>query len=298
MIGAQFDARIYRLLARRRAQAARHWPAGMQWIDTPAGRVRVYDSGGDRPPVLFVPDGPCVIEHYHELIDLLAEDARVVCLDLPGFGFSAPAADYGHRLHEGARVIAAVLDTLALERTTLALSCVNGFYALAAARLARARVHALVLCQTPGLDAMRGWTRRVVPSPIATPLLGQLLNYASRHRIATAWYRTAVADRKQQPDFTRISRNALRQGGCYCFAGVVQGMLATAEDDPLLQPLPDLPVTLIWGRRDRSHRHTDPRSLHALCPHADIVTWDDVGHFPELEAPQAYAELLRARLPS
>lgn len=295
MIGARYDALVYRALRGRRERAAAHWPDAMRWHETSAGNLRIFDSGGDAPAIVLAPDGPCVIEHYDRLIDLLRPDFRVVIFDLPGFGFSAPGKDYGHRLDEGARAVVAVLEHLDLRDATLALSCVNGFYALAAAHLASARVARLVLSQTPGMDAMRRWTERTVPSPVATPLLGQVLNFASRHRIVTGWYRVAVADDAHQPPFIRTARQALRQGGCYCFAGVVQGMLATNDADPLLQAPAGLPVTLIWGGSDRSHRRTDPASLLRHCPQAEIVRWEHAGHFPELEAPEDFAALLRAR---
>lgn len=296
MIGARADAWLYRGLAGRRRRAARAWPDEMRWIDTAAGPVRVRDTGGDRPPVVFAPDGPCTVEHYDRLVDLLRDDFRVVVFDLPGFGFSAPDAGYGHRLEEGGRIVVAVLEALELPPATLALSCVNGFYALAAARMAPGRVVRLMLCQTPDTTAMKTWAARTIPSPIETPVIGQLLNYFSRRRLARIWLRMAVADSAQRPPFLDTADGALRQGGCFCLAGVVQGMLSTRDDNPLLHVPPSVPVTLVWGRADRSHRRTDPQSLRAHCPHLDVVTFDEAGHLPDLEAPERYAALLRDRL--
>ncbi len=44
----------------------------------------------------------------------------------------------------------------------------------------------------------------------------------------------------------------------------------------------------------------DPRwirkeTLRDRIPHADIQTWEDFGHFPELEQTDRYLELLRQR---
>ena len=134
MSPARLDALLYGTLAGRRTRAATRWPEGMRWVDTAAGRLRVLDGGGEGHPVVFAPDGPCVIEHYDALRALLEPDFRVIVFDLPGFGFSAPPADYGHRLSEGGRVVAELLDVLSLPPVTLVMSCVNGFYAMAAAR--------------------------------------------------------------------------------------------------------------------------------------------------------------------
>jgi pimeloyl-ACP methyl ester carboxylesterase len=105
--------------------------------------------------VVFVPDGPNVIEHYAGLILALSERLRVVCFDMPGFGHSLP------RLEQGANTVLAVLDRLDIRSATLAFSCANGFYALRAARLAPGRVSSLFLSRTPSLDAMHACMCRV-----------------------------------------------------------------------------------------------------------------------------------------
>jgi pimeloyl-ACP methyl ester carboxylesterase len=296
VIGPAFDAAAYRTLASRRQRAAAQWPDDTRWLDTAAGRLRVRDTGGDKPALVFAPDGPCVIEHYAALIEDLRTDFRVICFELPGFGHSAPAAGYAHRLAQGGQAVVAVLDALALPSAVLALSCVNGFYALAAANLAPGRVSHLVLAQTPGLTAMREWTQRIVPRPIQMPLLGQAINFATRARVTTGWYRVALAERDHRAPFDAAAQAVLAQGGCYCFAGVVQGMLATRADDPLLRAPEGVPVTVVWGEADRSHKPTDPAAFRQHCPQAEIIRLPAAGHFPELERPDEYAALLRERL--
>lgn len=294
MTGALVDHLLYRADAVLRA---RHAGAGTRWIDTPHGRLRVLDSGGDAPALLFAPDGPCVIEHYAPLIERLRADFRVVVFDLPGFGLSAPSARYTHRLEQGADAIVAVLDALGIARATLCFSCVNGFYAIAAATRAPSRVDRLILAQTPGIEAMQAWTARMIPWPLRLPGLGQLLNFLGRRRLARTWYRIALPRTTDRAPFDAPAQTALDHGGCFCLAGVVQGMAPTAVDHPLLQ-LRDLPVTLLWGGADFSHRHTQPESLQALLPQASILRFDAVGHFPDLEQPDTYAAVVRNALRS
>jgi pimeloyl-ACP methyl ester carboxylesterase len=49
---------------------------------------------------------------------------------------------------------------------------------------------------------------------------------------------------------------------------------------------------MVWGAKDHSHKHTDPRSLHELVPEAEIVHFEDCGHFPDIEQPERFAALL------
>lgn len=295
MFGALIDHLLYRAGAGRRRAAARAWPAQMRIVDTALGPIRVHDGGGRGPALVLAPDGPCVIEHYARLIELLGPDFRVVVFDLPGFGHSVPTASYGHRLDQGAAATLALLDALSIDRATLAFSCVNGFYAIAAAALAPRRIEHLILSQTPGIVAMRAWTQRMISAPLRIAGLGQLINFFSRRKLATIWFGAALPRGSDPASFHDIAQAALDDGGCYCLAGVVQGMLATAEDNRLLR-LADTPVTLLWGGSDRSHRHTQPESLRRHLPQARILRYDHIGHFPDLEQPEIYAAVVRDAL--
>lgn len=172
-------------------------------IDTPVGSVRVYDSDTEKPCVVFVPDGPNVIEHYDVLIGLLSQRLRVVCFDMPGFGYSLPLTSYEHSLDQGAGAILGVLDSLGIRKATLAFSCANGFYALRAAQLAPERISSLVLSQTPSLAAMHAWTRRVIPWPLRIPVVGQVSAWLFRRKAAHGWYGWHCRERLRHWSFKR-----------------------------------------------------------------------------------------------
>ena len=263
--------------------------ASLVYVATCAGRVRVLDSQTPGPVVVFVPDGPNVVEHYKTLMEHLSNHYRVVCFDMPGFGFSMPASDYSHSLNQGAQAVLQVLDALTIPKATLAFSCANGFYALRVASLAPRRILGLVLSQTPSLQAMHAWTEQVVPKPLRWPVAGQLLGWLARHKAAASWYRIALPSGADCKPFHVIADHALRCGSCFSLAGVVQGLLR--ESDASLKNS-GTPCTVIWGTQDRSHRHTQPSSLLSLVPHAEFIKFEDCGHFPDLEQPHRYAEIL------
>jgi hypothetical protein len=140
-LSAFLDSVLVRLSTqRKRAQQGLTLP--MRMLKTPVGDIRAYDSGpaDDKPCVIFVPDGPNVIEHYETLIAALRSKLRVVCFDMPGFGHSLPDATYGHSLDQGARAVLGVMDSLGIEKATLAFSCANGLYAIRAAQKSPHRV--------------------------------------------------------------------------------------------------------------------------------------------------------------
>lgn len=293
MLSSRIDSLLNRTSPSKRESIARAAVA-TQFIETPAGIVRVYDSGSDKPCVILVPDGPNVIEHYEDLISLLKQDLRVVCFDMPGFGFSFPSSSYEHTLNQGAGSVLSVMDALNIEKATLALTCANGLYALRVAQLAPQRIRNLVLAQTPSLDAMHAWTR-VVPRPVHIPVVGQIFSKLVRKRFATVWYPRALPKTTDSKPFLEKSLAALSAGSCFCLAGVVQGLRRENEDS--FKNI-KTPCTMVWGGQDRSHKRTDPNSLLALVPQAEIVTFDDCGHFPDIEQPGRFASILFNRLTS
>jgi pimeloyl-ACP methyl ester carboxylesterase len=285
------DARLSAGAVRRARQSP---PATLpvRWVDTAEAAIRVFDSGGDKPCIVLSPDGPNVIEHYAELIALLTPHYRVLCFDMPGFGFSAPASSYDHSLQRGAKAMLALMDQLGVAKATLALSCANGFYAIRVAQMAPQRVERLVLSQTPSLEAMHRWTDRVVPKVLKVPLLGQVLSRLFRMKMATAWYRIALPRTTNAESFRSVSHQSLRCGGCFSLAGVVQGLLRESSDSTRLQ---GVPCTVLWGLQDRSHKLTEPTAILHDVPHAQVVVLEDCGHFPDLESPE---RLVRALLQS
>jgi pimeloyl-ACP methyl ester carboxylesterase len=195
MLSTFVDSCLARFSARQRnGDSAGTLP--VHHILTSVGPVRTYDSGTDTNKtklcVILVPDGPNVIEHYEALINLLTPHLRVVCFDMPGFGFSLPQANYAHSLDQGALAVLGVMDALKIKTATLAFSCANGFYALRAAQMAPQRIARLVLTQTPSLTAMHAWTARLVPWPLRVPVLGQLVGWLFKRMAALSWYRIAL----------------------------------------------------------------------------------------------------------
>ena len=262
-------------------------------VKTSVGTVRVYDSGSTKPCIVFVPDGPNVIEHYEVLIGLLAKRFRVVCFDMPGFGFSFPRSLYRHSLTEGAHAVLGVLDGLGVKTAALAFSCANGFYALQTALIAPERITRLILSQTPSLTAMHAWTYRNIPRPLRIPIIGQVAAWLFRRRAAHSWYGRALPRTTDAQFFRRAAHNALSSGGCFCLAGVVQGLLR--EHAAPLTAI-EAPCTIVWGAKDHSHRDTDPASLRQYLPQAEIIRFEDCGHFPDIEQPERYASILIERV--
>lgn len=268
------------------------WSDDTNMLDTDVGKIRVKDTGGNKPNLVMVPDGPCVIEHFESLFAELSPHFRVICFDMPGLGFSYPKLGYDFGLDESTKIVVSVLDALNIERATLSFSCVNGYVAIAVAKKFPERVSRLVLAQTPSLHTMKNqWVHRNIPKPVQIPYIGQIINAVMSKQFASKWYDVALPRNSPYKEgFVSHALSALHSGSCFCLASIVQGMISTSDNE--LNGI-DVPTTMVWGNKDWSHKNTNFVSLRDHVPHCEIHEFDGCGHFPYLEQPKAFAALLR-----
>jgi pimeloyl-ACP methyl ester carboxylesterase len=268
------------------------WPDDTYILDTDSGKIRVKDTGGNKPTLVMVPDGPCVIEHFESLINELLPHFRVICFDMPGLGYSYPKLSYDFGLEKSTKIIISVLDALNLERAILSFSCSNGYTAIAVAKNFPERVSRLVLAQTPSLHEMKKqWVNRNVPKSIQIPYIGQTINAIMSKKMASIWYDMALPrNSPHKEEFINHSISALHSGGCFCLASIVQGMRDVSNNE--LSDI-EVPTTMVWGNKDWSHKNTKFESLREHVPNCEIHEFDGCGHFPYLEQPRAFAALLR-----
>jgi pimeloyl-ACP methyl ester carboxylesterase len=263
----------------------------MKLWQTQAGILRVLDTGDRKSPLIIVPDGPCVIEHYADLIELLSPDFRVVCFDLPGFGFSYPALGFDFSVAQTAETVVEVMDLLKIPFAVLAFTCANGFFALHVAKHHPNRVSHLVLGQTPSFQSMRQWNERIIPKILRVPYVGQLIVASSTRKVSAGWYDLALPQSSEhKSQFVQQADHALQSGGCFCLASLVQGLSQTQDAE-----IGEVSVSTlsIHGNKDRSHRQTDFASLHVHVPDAKMIEFQGCGHFPDLERPQGYAKHIK-----
>src|SRR5436190_446556 len=86
--------------------------ADISFLQTSAGLIRIRDSGGHNPSVIFACDPPNVLEHYDAVFELLSPTNRLVSLEMPGFGFSMPNPTFDFSLQQFVAIVAQVITKL------------------------------------------------------------------------------------------------------------------------------------------------------------------------------------------
>jgi len=268
--------------------------SGIRLLNTPSGVVRLRHEGEGSHSVVFVCDTPVFIEHYDRLFELLSPQFKVLCLELPGMGFSKPAPGFDYSLCSQAQAVREVLEAEDVKDCILAFSCVAAYLALMLASLVPKTVRGVVSVQAPSWGQECTWARRIDfrgRGLVATPVLGQLILRVGKQTIAERWFRSALGESAEKQQFIDTATQAFAAGSPWALASMVQAYFSS--DAPMF-PTVQQKALLIWGSGDRSHRRSQPESALPYFREAQLIRFQNAGHCPELEEPQRFAEALSA----
>jgi pyruvate dehydrogenase E2 component (dihydrolipoamide acetyltransferase) len=218
----------------------------------------------------------------------LAQRRRVIAVDVPGFGESAPAGP-GFDLGEVADRLVAGLD---VERFDLVGHSLGGAVAVATAARHPDAVRRLVLVSPAGLApratrvaaALGAAAERAV---YARRAIGY--QWIGRPRGRLALFGGTVADAERlRPDDARLLLDA-SSGARRVSSGVRSALEADLRDDLVAAAMP---VGLIWGTADRVVPYAGLEALRRLRPDALVETLHATGHIPQVEDPAAFTAAL------
>jgi pimeloyl-ACP methyl ester carboxylesterase len=254
---------------------------------SPSTPVLAYDRSGSGEPLLLVHGLGSARTTWLPLMQALSGRYDVVSVDLPGHGASAPLprtepATPG-RL---ARTVATLLDELGLERVHVMGNSLGGWVGLELAANGRAR--SLVGLAPAGL-----WLR---PGTRRSPLLqfNRLLASSTRALqplvLRSATIRTlALSSGSAWPGevtYEMALAAARAQSDSPGYLAALDGTLGT-RFDRAGEIGADVPVTAVFGDRDRILPGPRMQERTLLPEHARWVRLAHCGHVPQWDAPGA-----------
>lgn len=122
-------------------------------IKGPAGLLFYDDAGKGGIPVVFVHSYGGSSTHWKQQLDYTRRDRRAIALDLRGHGQSDPPPNQDYSVASLAADLAAVVDSLGLDKFILVGHSMGGAAAVAYAGMHPDRVAGLVMVGTPGKTA-------------------------------------------------------------------------------------------------------------------------------------------------
>jgi pimeloyl-ACP methyl ester carboxylesterase len=274
----------------------RGWPAtateNVRFYKTSMVQYRYLEEGVG-PTIVFTVDPPMTIEVYGPLVQAFYSQFRVIVVELPAMGFSATLGGYGFGFEETNDDLASFLRTICGERSIFAFSCAASLAAIDLAYRMPELVSHLCLIQAGGTEAFAIWKAARDPKGIlAKPVIGQLVMKRMAPRRMPQWYGLSVGRTEQIEHFCTCAERSFSQGAMWSLASAYQLYLDQRHE----LPQPSQPMLSIWGGADRSHPASNAHSLARLYSGVESVTFDHLGHTPELEEPDRVLDAITAFL--
>jgi pimeloyl-ACP methyl ester carboxylesterase len=271
-------------------------PGGVNDADTDVGRIdaRIAVPGGELAYTVAGAGEPLLLVHglggtrqsWRRLIDRLAASHRVIAPDLPGHGDSdAPAGDYSLGAH--ATALRDLLVALGHHSATVVGHSLGGGVGMQFAYQFPERTSRLVLISSGGLGPELTPMLRAATLPGAQAVVAGLAQIperitrsllpvmsvvpglvASRDAGPLAEGLRGLVDRRQRNAFIRTARTVINWRG--------QAVSASRQ----LALLRDLPVLVLWGRRDETIPPSHHRSVAHVLPTARLTEIPGAGHYP------------------
>jgi pimeloyl-ACP methyl ester carboxylesterase len=245
-------------------------------------------SGAGEPLLLIHANGMSRVA-WDPVLPSLEPRFDVIAIDLPGHGESATMPSHLAPAPPGfARVFAALLDRLGIERAHVAGNSLGGWTALELAKLGRARsVCALGPAGLWETGPVWPMVRLAVPY-----LAARRLPRAARRAMRTrAWRRLFLRHAFGCPERVSASAAEALVMDLGRARGFLPTLLATHGGRFTGGRSIDVPVTVVFGRNDRvvpaaARRRDD------LPPHVRWVEPQTLGHVPMHDDPGTVAELI------
>lgn len=264
------------------------------------GHSLAYHDSGSGPAILFIHGITGSQRQWAHLVDRLDDDYRVVVPDLFGHGQSAkPVGDYSLGAHAG--TLRDLLDRLEIDRVTLVGHSLGGGIAMLFAYLFPERVDRLVLVSSGGLGREVNPVLRAATLPAADLVLPVIASGWVRQRVTGATRTLAGLGLRPGADLTEVWRGFTSLGDPdtrRAFLATTRAVLdpggQTISAHDYLSEAAPRPTLVIWGTKDRVIPVSHAVAAQQAIEGCQVELFDGAGHFPHLDDPDHFVEVVRA----
>lgn len=280
------------------------WQSNGKTLTINGFRIFVRDDGEPHQETILLIHGfPTASWDWHRIWPALRQSHRVIAMDMLGFGFSDKPSEHRYSIHEQADVVEGVVQQLGLER----FHVLAHDYGDTVAQELLARQNAgdgagqwLSVCFLNGLfpETHRALlTQKLLLSPLG-PLFNRLSN---KRRFDSAMSRVFGPDTKpdgrELDDFWAL---VTHNNGRHIFHNLITYMNDRKKHrERWVNALREakVPVALINGSADPvSGAHMVARFRELELPLAWLGELAGIGHYPQMEAPEAVSRSYLAYL--
>ena len=239
--------------------------------------VAYADTGGSGPALVLIHGWPFNSSLWDPQVEKLSDRARIVAMDLIGFGASdAPDDPARYSMAAFADQVRSVIDDAGLDRVVLGGLSMGGYVCFEMWRRHRDVIRALVLADTRAdadtpetlekRTAQQAQVRTEGIAPVAEALLEGLLSEATRSR---------------KPDVVARVR-AVMENPPQGYVGGLEAMKRRVDSTGDLVTI-DVPALVIVGEHDGITPPAVARTMHEHIGGSQLVVVREAGHVSNLE---------------
>ena len=247
--------------------------------------MRVLEAGSGRPLVLLHPF-PLNAGYWAPQLAAAPAGWRVLAPDFRGFGTQGAGDAPASSLDDYARDVLTMLDKRAIERAVVGGVSMGGYVALAIARMAPARVSALVLANTR-MDAdppANRASRLAMLDLIAREGAAGLARDMPKLLGATT--------ERERPEVKARLRAGIAEAAAAGLAAAVRAIMTRPDATPVASAFAG-PALVVSGDEDELTPPALQRDMQAAMRNARLEVISGAGHLASLERPEAFNLILQ-----
>lgn len=263
-------------------------------IDIGGRALNVWTAGESGPVLLFVHGIPTNHLLWHDVVVGLQPRARVVAVDMLGYGWSDRPNGWRVDIASQAEYVLRLLDALELERVTYIGHDLGGGVGQILAVTNPQRIEAMVIIDGVAFD---GWPVPLLKAmKLSWPVIDRVpadLAVATLRKVLRGLFARPSAADAFIPRFVRPWGGPQHPGVLVDHLRSLDSVY-TETMAPFLPRL-QMPVEVMWGRRDSQMKPRYGEMLARAIPNARLTWVDDAAHFVPADAPSDVVDgVLRA----
>ncbi len=269
------------------------WPPLVRTVSVNGDEARYVDLGeGEGPPIVFLHGLGGNWQNWLESLPRAAQERRAIALDLPGFG-SSPAPREDISISYYARFLDGLFEELDVDAAVVVGNSMGGFIGAELAIKYPARVERLVLAAAAGISSTSRARRPTMTMFRVAGVISSMALARSRDVVARPRLRHIILSSVMRHP-SRLRPDTLLEILPGSNAPGFMDALDALLDYDFTHSVDDIacPTLLIWGREDMIVPVGDADEYERLIPHSRKVIFDETGHVPMLERPQAFNDCL------
>jgi pimeloyl-ACP methyl ester carboxylesterase len=262
------------------------------------GHRVAYRAGGSGPVIVLVHGITSTSATWERVMPALAKRFTVIAPDLLGHGGSAkPRGDYS--LGAYASGVRDMLIALGHERATFVGHSLGGGVAMQLAYQFPERCERLVLVDSGGLGSEVNLLLRMATLPgaeLVLPLLVSERVLGAGRGVGRLFGRLGLRVHTDIAEMARghasLAERDARAAFVHTLRTIVDPIGQRVNANDRLYLAEEVPFLIIWGKRDRIIPVAHAHSVHERVPSSRLEIFDDAGHFPHVDEPHRFIEVL------